>query len=150
MELQLHLSSWNATGIMSSASYLSSFLDRNEVHIIGISEHWLFNHNMHFLDSINSEYTGFGIADNSLLFNNCRNTGKGGVALLWHKSMSTCILLLSTLTVTASAGYNLPGAMYVLILYKYMHLVAIMLCIVLRSLLTCYTQLLVYILIMAL
>ena len=90
MELQLHLSSWNATGIMSSAS-LSSFLDRNEVHIIGISEHWLFNHNMHFLDSINSEYTGFGIADNSLLFNNSRNIGKGGVALLWHKSMSTCI-----------------------------------------------------------
>ena len=91
MELQLHLSSWNATGIMSSASYLSSFLDRNEVHIIGISEHWLFNHNMHFLDSINSKYTGFGIADNSLLFNNSRNIGKGGVALLWHKSMSTCI-----------------------------------------------------------
>ena len=91
MELQLHLSSWNATGIMSSASYLSSFLDRNEVHIIGISEHWLFNHNMHFLDSINSEYTGFGIADDSLLFNNSRNIGKGGVALLWHKSMSTCI-----------------------------------------------------------
>ena len=46
---------------------------------------------MHFLDSINSEYTGFGIADNSLLFNNSRNIGKGGVALLWHKSMSTCI-----------------------------------------------------------
>ena len=78
MELQLHISSWNATGIMSSASYLSSFLERND----GISEHWLFNHNMHFLDSINSEYTGFGIADNSLLFNNSRNIGKGGVALL--------------------------------------------------------------------
>ena len=55
---------------------LSSFLDRNEVHIIGISEHRLFNHNMHFLDSINSENTGFGIADDSLLFNNSRNIGQ--------------------------------------------------------------------------
>ena len=76
---------------MSSASYLSSFLDRNEVHIIGLSEHWLFNHNMHFLESINSEYTGFGIADNSLILNKSRNIGKGGVALLWHRSMSSFI-----------------------------------------------------------
>ena len=91
MGLQLNLSSWNATGIMSSASYLSSFLDHNGVHIIGISEHWLFNHNMHFIDSINSAYTGFGIADNSLLLNNNRNIGKGGVALLWRRSMSTWI-----------------------------------------------------------
>ena len=68
MGSHLHLTSWNATGIMSSASYLSAFLDRNEVHIIGLSEHWLFNHNMHFLESINSEYTGFGIAVNNALW----------------------------------------------------------------------------------
>ena len=76
MGSHLYLTSWNATGIMYSASNLSSFLDRDEVHIIGISEHWLFNHNMHFLDSINSEYRGFCIADNSLLLNNSRNVGK--------------------------------------------------------------------------
>ena len=91
MGSHLHLTSWNATGIMSSASYLSSFLDRNGAHIIGISEHWLFNHNMHFLESINSEYTGFGITDNSLILNNSRDIGKGGVALLWHRSMSSFI-----------------------------------------------------------
>ena len=91
MGSHLHLTSWNATGIMSSALYLSSFLDHNGVHINGISEHRLFNHNMHFLDSINSEYTGFGIADNSLILNNNRNIGKGGVALLWHRSMSSFI-----------------------------------------------------------
>ena len=89
MGLQLNLSSWNATGIMSSASYLSSFLDHNGVHIIGISEHWLFNHNMHFIDSINSAYTGFGIADNSLLLNNNRNIGKGGVSLYVYVDFSS-------------------------------------------------------------
>ena len=46
---------------------------------------------MHFIDSINLEYTTFGIADNSLLLNNNRNMCKSGAALWWRRSMSRCI-----------------------------------------------------------
>ena len=33
---------WNSSGIMSSASYLSSALQRFDIDICGISEHWLY------------------------------------------------------------------------------------------------------------
>ena len=56
MAEQLCIASWNATGIMSGASYIRSLLDKRQIHILGLSEHWLFNHNLHFLDSINSNY----------------------------------------------------------------------------------------------
>ena len=72
MAEQLCIASWNATGIMSSASYINSLFDKRHIHILGLSEHWLFNHNLHFLDSINSNYVGFGIADNDLLLNSNR------------------------------------------------------------------------------
>ena len=91
MAEQLCIASWNATGIMSSASYISSLLDKRRIHILGLSEHWLFNHNLHFLDSINSNYVGFGIADNDLLLNSNRRVGKGGVAILWRSSLSNYI-----------------------------------------------------------
>ena len=91
MAEQLCIASWNATGIMSSASYISSLLDKKHIHILGLSEHWLFNHNLHFLDSINSKYVGFGIADNDLLLNSNRRVGKGGVAILWRSSLSNYI-----------------------------------------------------------
>ena len=91
MAEQLCIASWNATGIMSSTSYISSLLDKKHIHILGISEHWLFNHNLHFLDSINSNYVGFNIADNDLLLNSNRGVGKGGVAILWRSSLSNYI-----------------------------------------------------------
>ena len=43
---------WNATGIMSSAAYLSNCLNQNKVDICGISEHWLNEKDLSFLNQI--------------------------------------------------------------------------------------------------
>ena len=67
MTQQLCIASWNATLIMSNALYISSLLDKRQTHILGKSEHWLFKHNLHFFDSINSNCVGFCIAGNDLL-----------------------------------------------------------------------------------
>ena len=88
MALELSFATWNAIGIMSSASYISSFLEQKHLHILGISEHWLFNSNLHFLDSISSEYVGFCTTDSDLVWPSNRKVGKGGVAVLWHMSLS--------------------------------------------------------------
>ena len=70
---------------MSSALYISSLLDKRYIHILGLSEHWQFKHNLYFLDSINSNYVGFGIADNDvLLFSNIK-VGRGVVALCGYQ-----------------------------------------------------------------
>ena len=41
----LNILTWNATGIMSSASYLCDVLIKYNFDIYGISEHWLFQPN---------------------------------------------------------------------------------------------------------
>lgn len=65
MSVPLTLATWNATGIMSSPSYLGSMLGQKGINIIGLSDHWLNQFNIHFLQSIHREYVGFGVSDNS-------------------------------------------------------------------------------------
>ena len=83
----LNIATWNATGIMSSASYVSDLIMKENVHILGLSEHWLYQHNLHFLQAINSNYNCFGICDHDLDIPNNRKVGKGGLAILWHRSL---------------------------------------------------------------
>ena len=47
----------------------------------------MYHHNLHFLQSINCSYNSFGVCDNDLLMPSNRRVGKGGVAILWHKSL---------------------------------------------------------------
>ena len=58
---------WNATGIMSSSSYLSDALHDHSIDFCGISEHWLYHKDLHFLDKINNNYISYGTADKDLL-----------------------------------------------------------------------------------
>ena len=58
---------WNATGIMSSSSYLSDALNEHSVDFCGISEHWLYNKDLHFLDKINNNYISHATSDKDLL-----------------------------------------------------------------------------------
>ena len=41
----LSIAIWNATGIMSGASYAGDLLKRKKIHFLGISEHWLYRQN---------------------------------------------------------------------------------------------------------
>ncbi|MES9883123.1 MAG: reverse transcriptase family protein [Sedimenticola sp.] len=76
---------WNATGIMSSSSYLCDVLSHESVDVCGISEHWLFDYNIHFMDHINSNYVSYAKADADLAIPGTRRIGKGGVGLMWKR-----------------------------------------------------------------
>ena len=79
---KVNIASWNATGIMSSASYANDFLKREVFIFLGCHQH-----NLHFLQAIHSNYNCFGVSDNDLKTPSNRKVGKGGVALLWHRSL---------------------------------------------------------------
>ena len=88
------LLTWNSTGIMSSSTYLARILDCHSIDICGLSEHWLFNTNLHFLQTINCNYKCFSVSDADLLNPSRRKVGKGGVALFWKRELDKYISLL--------------------------------------------------------
>ena len=92
--LNLNFMTWNATGIMSSSSYLSDALHDHSIDFCGISEHWLYHKDLHFLDKINNNYISYGTADKDLLLPVYRKVGKGGVALLWNRKFHKYITTL--------------------------------------------------------
>ena len=88
---QLKIATWNASGIMSSANYLSGFLDDNDIDVCGISEHWLYRDNLSFMNSIHGNYTSMSISDSDLDLPSKRKVGKGGICLLWKKCLNNKI-----------------------------------------------------------
>lgn len=93
--LDLNIMTWNATGIMSSASYLCDSLLSKNIDICGLSEHWLYEKDLMFLDQLNSNYKSHAVSDFELRYPGRRRVGKGGVALLWHKNHDNKITPLS-------------------------------------------------------
>lgn len=92
---QLNAISWNATGIMSSGNHLSGILQTRNIDICGISEHWLFEKDNHFLDCIHKDYVSHAVCDFGLSVPNpARRVGKGGVAIMWHRRHTNNIKLL--------------------------------------------------------
>ncbi len=83
----LNIASWNVAGVMSGASYLSDILDKRNLDICGISEHWRFEHDLQFLDSINNKYSSYSVADPDLMIPSHRRVGKGGIGILWHRRL---------------------------------------------------------------
>ena len=81
------------------ALYVDHLLNKNDIDIPGISEHWLFPHSLNFLGSINVKYDYAAVCDNDLCTppscSGCYARGKGGVAL-WHKRLSHCISNIDT------------------------------------------------------
>lgn len=82
---KLNILTWNATGIMSSATYLCDSLYYNKIDICGVSEHWLYEKDLNFLNQIDSSYNCHAISDFDLKRPSNRRVGKGGVAILWHR-----------------------------------------------------------------
>jgi len=46
---KLSIFTWNVSGIMSSAAYLSDILLEGKIDVCGLSEHWLTTSNLFFL-----------------------------------------------------------------------------------------------------
>ncbi len=80
----LNIMSWNATGIMSSSSYLCDVLQKLNIDFCGISEHWLMDKTNDFLNMLDNNYKNVTVIDNECKHPYKRRSGKGGVALLWH------------------------------------------------------------------
>ena len=89
--ISLNLYTWNASGVMTSGIYLSDLLHQCNINLLGICEHWLFEKDLHFLNTFSNLYSSYAVSDKDLAFNgNCR-TGKGGVAILWKKKYDSCV-----------------------------------------------------------
>ena len=63
---------------MSSSSYLSDVLQDHSIDFCEISEHWLFNKDLHFLDKINNGYKSYAVSDKDLLLPVYCKVDKGG------------------------------------------------------------------------
>lgn len=63
----LNILTWNVTGFMSSGSYMCDVLTEGSIDICGISEHWLFPHNEHFLGSISCDFGYHAVCDKDLI-----------------------------------------------------------------------------------
>ena len=72
---------------MSSSSYLSDVLNKCSIDICGISEHWLYEKDLYFLECIDKSYKSHAVCDSSLNLPSTRRVGKGGVAIFWHKRL---------------------------------------------------------------
>ena len=73
---------WNASGIMSSASYLSNTLKQFDIDICGVSEHWLYQKDFHFLDSVHKSYNHAAVADFDLEKPSRRKVGQRRCGLI--------------------------------------------------------------------
>jgi exonuclease III len=83
----IKIACYNARGVMPSCRYIGDLLSRKRVDILCISEHWLFPEMLSFLDSIHIDYTGYGVSCKDLDPIASHRRGKGGVAILFKKSI---------------------------------------------------------------
>ncbi|CAC5407491.1 unnamed protein product [Mytilus coruscus] len=86
---ELRILSFNCKNVKTIAPFIENM--RNQVDIILLQEHWLFDHELNLLDELNSHFCGKGKSINSgkntcdLLIKSVR--GYGGVAILWDRSI---------------------------------------------------------------
>ena len=85
---------WNANSVMSSASYAGKLLASENIKIFGLSEHWLNNSNLHFLQSIHKDYQSYGVVARDLVNDQRITISRGGVALTWHRSLGSDVTTL--------------------------------------------------------
>ena len=79
---------WNVRGIFSSTTCLSTLLDREKCDVIVITEHKLKQSTKAYLDTIHKDYACFvKLDDDETMFYNSAFSGKGGVAIMYKKSL---------------------------------------------------------------
>ena len=83
----INFMNWNVGGIMSAVPYLLECFEKFQIHICGLSEHWLRQFNINFLYSIDNRYNVIckPVPENTPF--NYRCSIRSGVALFIHKSM---------------------------------------------------------------
>ena len=86
--MNLRFMSWNVRGIMSSAGSLSYALNKEHIDVAFISEHKLFEHSKSFMGSIEPLYDHITQCDDDFSTYNNIKCGKGGVSILYRKTLN--------------------------------------------------------------
>lgn len=74
---------WNCSGACSSFVYLKRLLQTTDV--LALSEHWLYDDSLSFLDTLDFNFECFAKSSNLNDLNTRWRRGQGGVAILWRK-----------------------------------------------------------------
>ena len=86
----LRVSCWNMRGLSGSLPFVNYLLNDSDICII--SEHHLYECELHKLSQINEQYESYGKSCNRLSNDNLYHArGYGGIAILWNKSLSNNI-----------------------------------------------------------
>lgn len=88
------LGSFNCQGAIRNVAYIAHLLENLKIDILCLSEHWLFPNSLCFLDSVSSDFCSHGVSDSGLDISDPFRRGKGGVAIMWRKSLNNNVTLL--------------------------------------------------------
>ena len=91
--IKLRIACWNCSGIYGNYFYARDLLKNTD--ILALSEHWLYNDELSFLDGLDDKFCYY--ASSSRLNDNTRRwkCGQGGVGLLWRKNLVVKKIFLS-------------------------------------------------------
>ena len=84
---QITITDWNCQGLSQATLYLRKLIDDGSM-VIVVTEHWLWPYELHCLNDIHPDYTALAISDKCLSSTSELVRGCGGVAILWHKSLT--------------------------------------------------------------
>lgn len=87
--LPLRLSSHNCCSIRNSLPEVVRLCSENDV--VFLQEHWLVKQNLDYLKTISNDYDAFGVSPIDLAENILVGRPKGGVAVMWRKSLGDAI-----------------------------------------------------------
>jgi exonuclease III len=73
---------------MTGLPYILDELKQKDIDICGISEHWLLAHNSYILENLCEDYAAHVVCCSRPKVLNGRSYGKGGVAIIWKKTLS--------------------------------------------------------------
>lgn len=76
---------------MYNSLFIDELLKTKDIDILAIQEHKLFKHNQDFLNVINNDYTSVTMCSANLEPYAWNSYGKGGVSLLFKKSLLKCV-----------------------------------------------------------
>ena len=92
----LCIATWNVRGVMSSALSLHDLLEQTNCDVALISEHKLLPHSLGFMNSINGNYISHSCCDKTLDSYSMLRCGKGGVSIMYKKTLASRIELINT------------------------------------------------------
>lgn len=85
---KISLMTWNVRGAISSTMCLSDFLDKEKVDVVIITEYKLKESTKNFLETIHNDYACIvKLDDQCTMQSNLPFTGRGGVAIMYRKSI---------------------------------------------------------------